>query len=181
MPLRDASKAGAGDLGDGFGMPADSDSEYRLERAIASVMRRKRGDAVVAVRAAAGLSEGEANSWCIGQVYIRTRSGGSTDLSTIAHRLQVPTAVLRPSFQSAREAGLIVGDDDHLELTDRGRDHVRRFVASLTEWLADELADWGDPNDEQLRAALGRLAQRFVDADPDSEQARERAEALFGG
>jgi hypothetical protein len=162
-------------------MPEDSDSEYRLERAIVGVLNRDRAAAIAAVREAGGLSDDAANGWCIGQVYVRTRTGGTTDITTIARRFHVPAPVLEPSFRAAREAGLITGDDRELALTDRGRRHVRRFVEALTEWLTGELADWGDPDDAQLKAALGRLSQRFVDADPDSEQARERAEALFGG
>ncbi len=181
VPLRDASRAGAADLGDGFGMPEDSDSERRLERAIVAVLRRDRQTAIQAVRDAGGLRDNPSDSWCIGQVYVRTRNGGTAQLSTIAQRIQVPADVLRPAFQAAREARLITGPDEQLTLTDTGRAHVQQFVETLTDWLAAELADWGDTDDGQLRAALGRLAQRFVDADPDSEQGRDRAEALFGG
>ena len=181
IPLRDASRAGAADLGDGFGMPEDSDSERRLERAIVGVLRRDRGAAIEAVRDAGGLRDNPSDSWCVGQVYVRTRTGGTAQLATVAHRIRVPADVLRPAFQTAREAGLITGPDDRLTLTDRGQAHVRQFVETLTDWLAAELADWGETDDGQLRAALGRLAQRFVDADPDSEQGRDRAEALFGG
>jgi hypothetical protein len=127
------------------------------------------------------LSDDAANGWCLGQVYIRTRSGGTTDIRIVAQRFRVPPQVLAPSFHAAREAGLITGDDDALALTDRGRRHVQRFVEALTDWLSGELKDWGDADDAQLRAALGRLSQRFVDADPDSQAARDRAEALFGG
>ena len=181
VPLRDSSKAGARDLGDGFGMPEDSDSEHRLERAIVGVLSRNRPAAIAAVREAGGLSDDAANGWCLGQVYIRTRSGGTTDIRIVAQRFRVPPQVLAPSFHAAREAGLITGDDDALALTDRGRRHVQRFVEALTDWLSGELKDWGDADDAQLRAALGRLSQRFVDADPDSQAARDRAEALFGG
>ena len=128
-----------------------------------------------------GYEDNPSDSWCIGQVYVRTRNGGTAQLSTIAQRIQVPAGVLRPAFQAAREARLITGPDEQLTLTDTGRAHVQQFVETLTDWLAAELADWGDTDDGQLRAALGRLAQRFVDADPDSEQGRDRAEALFGG
>ncbi len=181
VPLRDSSRAGAADLGDGFGMPEDSDSEHRLERAIVGVLRRKPRSALDAVRAAGGLTDDAADNWVIGQVYVRTRAGGSIDLATIARRFAVPPAVLAPAFRATRETGLISGDDARLELTDAGREHVRRFVAALTEWLAGELSDWGETDDGELRAALGRLAQRFVDADPDSDAGRRRAEALFGG
>ncbi len=179
VPLRDSSRAGAGDLGDGFGMPEDSESERRLERAITAMLRRKPQDALAAVRRAGGLSENEAANWCVGQVYVRTRSGGVADLRTIARRLSVPAAVLRPSFESARAAGLIVGDDDHLSLTEAGHVHVRRFVEALTDWLSSELSDWGETDDAQLRSVLGQLAQRFVDADPTPEPPPRRPEPVF--
>ena len=181
VPLRESSRAGAGDLGDGFGMPEDSDREYRLERAVAAVLGRRRGGAVAAVREAGGLVDGPSDSWCVGQVYVRTRTQETTDLAAIARRFALPAAVLQPAFQTARESGLIVGSDDRLMLTERGQSHVRRFVDALTAWLSAELSDWGDADDAELRAALGRLSQRFIDADPDTDMGRRRAEALFGG
>ncbi|HEY9263573.1 MAG TPA: MDR family MFS transporter [Mycobacterium sp.] len=181
VPLRDSSRAAAADLGDGFGMPEDSDSERRLERAIVAVLHSKPQAAIHAVRQAGGMSDDASDAWCVGQVYVRTRTGNPTRITTIAQRTRVPAEVLRPAFDAARESGLLSGSDDELMLTDLARTHVRQFVEALTDWLAGELADWGETDDGQLRAALGRLAQRFVDADPESEQARDREEALFGG
>jgi hypothetical protein len=32
---------------------------------------------------------------------------------------------------------------------------MQQFVEALTDWLATEVADWGDTDDRQLGAALG--------------------------
>ena len=53
-----------------------------------------------------------------------------------------------------------------------------KVVTAMRAWLADELADW-EADDEQLAAALGDLATKFVEQEP--ELGREPVAALVGG
>ena len=61
-----------------------------------------------------------------------------------------------------------------------GRTELEKVIATMRDWLARELADWGADDDAQLRAALGALAQRLVDDDPQLPPLPPQPMALSG-
>jgi hypothetical protein len=90
VPLRDSSRAGASDVGGGFGMPESADSSLQLQSAIARLMRSQRPERFAALRSASGTDLNTANGWCVGQVHLRERLDRDTSLAAIAHRVRVP-------------------------------------------------------------------------------------------
>ncbi|MGX7680613.1 DHA2 family efflux MFS transporter permease subunit [Jatrophihabitans sp. DSM 45814] len=166
VPLRQSSRAGANDVGGGFGMPESSDSSQQLQTAIARLIRSNGRKQLATLRESSGTELDVANGWCVGQVHVRQRLGINTGLETIAQRVRVPAPVLAPAFQAARDAGYLTGADDNLELTEAGHRELDKLIATMRSWLAAELADWGGDDDEQLSKALTELARGLINEDP---------------
>ena len=99
VPLRGTARAGAADVGDGFGMPDGADSAAQLQVAIAWLFRQQGTQALPAVRAASGTTLDVSDGWCVGQVHLRTRLGADASLAAISRRVRVPAEVLDPAFQ----------------------------------------------------------------------------------
>lgn len=168
VPLRGTSRAGASDVGDGFGMPENADNARLLQTAIARVFQRKGRIAFQTIMAESGTRLDVADAWCVGQVDVRTRiSGGPTSLAVISKRVGVPMAVLAPAFANAREHGYLVNDREMLELTPAGQEEIDQLVSTARAWLVEELADWGVEGDDAIAKALQGMAERFVHEDPD--------------
>jgi hypothetical protein len=166
VPLRDSSRAGASDVGGGFGMPDSADSSIQLQSAIARLIRSQRPENLAALREASGSELDTANGWCVGQVHVRERLDRDTSLAAIAQRVHVPGPVLWHAFAATREAGYLTGTEERLIVTPLGRAELEKLVAAVHAWLAAELADWGAADDTQLTTALTALARRLVDDDP---------------
>ena len=73
VPLRDSSRAGASDVGGGFGMPDSADSSIQLQSAIARLLRSQRPENLAALREASGSELNTADGWCVSQVHVRER------------------------------------------------------------------------------------------------------------
>jgi EmrB/QacA subfamily drug resistance transporter len=168
VPLRDSSRAGASDVGGGFGMPDSADSSIQLQSAIARLIRSQRPEKLAAMREASGSQLDTANGWCVGQVHVRERLDRDTSLATIAQRVHVPGPVLWPAFAATREAGYLTGTEERLAVTPLGRAELEKLVATVRAWLAGELADWGAADDTKLTTALTALARHLVDDDPQT-------------
>ena len=166
VPLRDSSRAGASDVGGGFGMPDSADSSIQLQSAIARLLRSQRPENLAALREASGSELNTADGWCVSQVHVRERLHSDTSLTAIAQRVRVPGPVLWPAFAATREAGYLTGTEERLTVTPSGRTELEKLVATVRAWLAAELADWGAADDAQLHTALTALARRLVDDDP---------------
>jgi EmrB/QacA subfamily drug resistance transporter len=166
VPLRDTAKAGAGDVGDAFGMPERAESLHQLQLAIGRVLRNGGPAALAEIRDASGTRLGVGDGWCVGAVYLRARLGRDAGVAAIAHRYRLPADVLRPAFDHARTAGYLTGDDDHLRLTATGQREIDGLTATMQAWLSAELQDWGAEDDALLREAMGNIARQIVDQDP---------------
>ncbi|SDJ50143.1 drug resistance transporter, EmrB/QacA subfamily [Frankineae bacterium MT45] len=166
VPLRDSAKAGARDVGGGFGMPESSDNSHQLQVAIARLLRSQGRRKLPALHRASDTELDIANAWCVGQVHVRESLGADTGLESIAERIRVPAPVLEPAFQNAETAGYLAGGFDDLHVTESGEVELEKLLAAMREWLASELNDWGAGDDQQLKTALGELARRMVDDDP---------------
>jgi EmrB/QacA subfamily drug resistance transporter len=166
VPLRDTAKAGAVDVGGGFGLPERAESLQQLQTAIARVLRTRGRAALAEIRAASGTELDVANGWCVGAVYLRARLDRDTSVAAIAYRHRLPAPVLQPAFQQARAAGYLTGDDDHLRLTEAGQREIDILVAATHTWLRTELRDWGSDDDQLLRQAMAGIARQIVDQEP---------------
>ncbi|MFT4082886.1 MAG: MDR family MFS transporter [Nocardioides sp.] len=165
VPLRESSRAGAADVGEGFGMPESADSSLALQRAIARLVRRARPTTFREIRESSGTALDAAAAWCVGQIDVRSRFGGATDLHTVAVGHRLPGPVLAPAFEATVASGYLTGDESGYAVTDAGRTELAKLIGAMRAWLAGELEDW-DADDEQLKEALGALAKRMVDDDP---------------
>jgi EmrB/QacA subfamily drug resistance transporter len=75
LPLRETSKAGASDVGEGFGAPANADHVAQLEQAIARVLRAAGPDDFRTIATAAGTSLDAATAALLGKRALRGRLG----------------------------------------------------------------------------------------------------------
>jgi hypothetical protein len=74
--------------------------------------------------------------------------------------------------------GYLHPHDGKFGLTPAGEQEMRKVVTAMRTWLADELADW-EADDQQLDTALGDLATKYVEQEPDL--IREPIASLVGG
>jgi EmrB/QacA subfamily drug resistance transporter len=165
VPLRGTERAGATDLGETFAMPQALDSEQRLARAIAKVLRRDRGRSLSAVMARSGTNLGDDELWALMEILLRTRGRAEPtvpllDIAT-AHRL--PPSVIEPLFNRLVTDGLAAVDQERFSLGEAGAREVELFVTALKAWLIEQLAGWETPLDNsQVSAALDRIAARLM-------------------
>jgi EmrB/QacA subfamily drug resistance transporter len=169
VPLRGTSRAAATDMGDGFAMPEQPDADQRLQRALASLLRRERGRMSTVALAHAHSPLDEAEAWCVVKVRARRRGAGTAGVVTvaaIADEMGVPAKVLRPAFDNVITAGYLAEDEDGLRLTDSGEQEFGTLSAAWQEWVAERLADWNPEVEADLPAALARLARRLFEEQP---------------
>ncbi len=169
VPLRGSSRAGAADVGDGFGMPEDSDRVRRLELAIGRLRGTATRDDLAVLWRQAGSELALADAWCLAQVHVRSRLTGPPRLEDIARRSRVPAEVLAPAFAAALRRGYLLDEHNHLRLTELGEQQIGLLVAARRRWLARELGDWGAEDDALLSEALDNLARRMLDEGADVE------------
>ncbi|MEV2224288.1 MDR family MFS transporter [Nocardia vinacea] len=174
VPLRDSSRAGATDVGEGFSMPESPDRVVLLERAVADTMRKAHEEGPIGPRILAdsgsGLTRGEA--WALGQVYMHIRIRGTATVDAIALRHKVPDEVIEPIYDRVIGRGYLIEDGAGLRLTDTGQTQVDLIQASWRRWLDTMLDDWdcADPADRALLdQALENIAAKLLD-----EETRER-------
>jgi hypothetical protein len=163
VPLRDAARVNATDVGEGFGVAEPADAERNLELAIARLMAKEGRLAIPAIRERSGTMLDDTNGWCVAQVHLRRRHGQPTGMDDIARFAMVPSGVLLPAFQNARAAGYLAGDPTSWTLTEQGQREWDTFSAGLKDWLTSHLEVKGADDARQLDAALGRLTGRFLD------------------
>jgi EmrB/QacA subfamily drug resistance transporter len=163
VPLRDSTRAGAADVGDGFGMPEYSDRLQRLELAIGRLNRKATRDDLVAMWRDAGTTLAVADAWCLAQVRLHLHVGVPATLERIAHRVRVPPEVLAPAFATALRRGLLVEHQNVIALTDEGARESALLFDARRRWLARELSDWGAEDDVLLSEALDNIAKRLLD------------------
>jgi hypothetical protein len=163
VPLRDAARANATDVGEGFGVAEPADAERNLELAIARLMAKEGRRAIPAIRASSGTMLDDANGWCVAQVHLRHRHTQPTGMDDIARFAMVPAGVLLPAFQNAQAAGYLAGSPAGWYLTVQGQREWDTFSTGLKDWLTSRLEGQGADDARQLDAALRRLTGRFLD------------------
>jgi hypothetical protein len=171
VPLRDAARAGAMDVGEGFGMAENADSGRALEIQLARLMRREGRQALPEIRIASGTALGGAETWCVSQVLKRERRGVPADLDTIARGTSVPASVLLPAFRQTEEAGYLTGDAHGWRVTDIAREEWAVFSAALKSWLLERLRTTPDnvqADNAMLEDALRRMTDQVLGEEASS-------------
>ncbi|MFC7484893.1 hypothetical protein ACFQX7_39395 [Luedemannella flava] len=168
VPLRDAAREAATDMGDGFSAPMSDDRVDQLELAIGETVRRSRADPLFLDRILtdAGGDITPAPAWALSQIHLYNTVRGQARLSDIAHRHHMPPDVLRPTFEDLQRTGHVrlAGDDIHL--TPAGQAQIDRLQTAWRHWLDEHIDDWtlADPTDRALLdRALDNIATRLVD------------------
>jgi EmrB/QacA subfamily drug resistance transporter len=169
VPLRGSSRVSTTDVGDAFGMPEDADRVRRLEVAIGRLIQGTTRDDVVSLWREAGTHLALADAWCLAQVHVRARVGGTPTLADIAQRVRVPQEVLAPAFAATMQRGHLVEKGPVLSLTESGTAEIGRLIEARRLWLGRELSDWGAEDDALLNHALDNLARRMLDENPALE------------
>jgi EmrB/QacA subfamily drug resistance transporter len=180
VPLRDAARAGAGDIGEGFGVAEPVDAERRLEIAVARLMAKEGRQAIPRLREISGTRLDVANGWCVAQVHLRTRHDQPTGMDAIADQVMVPADVLMPAFRNAVDAGFIDGGPGAWSVTELGQQEWGKFSAALKDWLAEHLAEPNAKDTRQLDAALHGVTGRLLDEETTASLRGRRLE-LSGG
>jgi hypothetical protein len=165
VPLRDAARAGASDLGEGFGLLDSQDSERELEKALVRVIRREGRAAAPGILAASGTRLSEADAWTVAQVHLRGHLQGSVGLRAIADAHRVPASVLEPAFAATIGQGYLRAEGDELVLTDVGEDEFWKVATAWKSWLRTKLpdVDEGGLSSAALDGALHRLAAKVAE------------------
>jgi EmrB/QacA subfamily drug resistance transporter len=163
VPLRDAAKASAPAMGEGFAMPDSQSSEVTLETSIARLMVREGRAALPEIRALSGSRLGEADGWCVAQVHLRTRHHMATTLEAIGHAVRVPAAVLLPAFREAAARGYLTTGTDGWNVTPAAASEFDKFATAFKAWLQPRLpAPYAD-DAVAVSAALSRLTGRLLE------------------
>ncbi|MCW8379769.1 MDR family MFS transporter [Streptomyces justiciae] len=167
VPLRDTARAGASDMGEGFGAPDSSDRVAQLERALAAPMSKLKDDPALRqkLHAASGSGIEGGQAWALGQIHWYGRIQGEASPAAIAETHRLPPEVLEALFADVVEAGYAERDGDALRLTAAGTTELDRLHDSWRRWLDTQLQDWNlsDPEDQALLdQAVNNIATRLV-------------------
>jgi EmrB/QacA subfamily drug resistance transporter len=180
VPLRDAARAGAGDIGEGFGVAEPVDSERRLEVSVARLMAKEGRQAIPRLREISGTRLNIANGWCVAQVHLRNRHDQPTGMDAIADQMMVPADVLLPAFRNAVDAGFIAGGPGAWSVTELGQQEWDKFSGALKDWLAEHLTDPNAKDSRQLDAALHGVTGRMLDEETTASLRGRRLELSSG-
>jgi len=165
VPLRDAVRTGAGDMGDGFAMAEGGDPDRALEKVVGRLMQREGSRNLPAIRIASETELDGAATWCVAHVLLRERHGIPTDLDTITEAVgRVPASVLLPAFDQTARSGYLTGDPSGWRTTELAREQWELFAAELKRWLLTQLSAAGATleDSELLDAALKRLTSQVL-------------------
>jgi EmrB/QacA subfamily drug resistance transporter len=162
VPLRDAARAKASDVGDGFGMPDARRAEEEVEKAIAVWWRKRGRDVLPVLLARVSERMDSADAWLIGQVFRHSKQTGRTSLAEIGESLEIPPRILEPAMADQVERGLLRRDDDSIEFTEQGQRALGELFTVWRDWFVAELSVWRPEQSTELSEALDRMSQRMV-------------------
>jgi EmrB/QacA subfamily drug resistance transporter len=156
VPLRESARTEG--LGESFASPRDADSDRELERIATQLMRDdERTRVYQATIASAGIDIEPGESWVLGRVGER----GNTNVAGLAGELQLDPARLAPRVDALVARGYL-RDGDGIALTAAGEQALHRLIEARRNQLRMLLHDWSPDTDDELSAALDRLARAMV-------------------
>lgn len=162
VPLRDTAKASASDLGDGFAMPEALDPEQELERAISCLWRKNRHEVAPVLLERAGVPLSDADAWMLMAIHRHSRDDGDATMDEIARETNLPAGIFVATCRELAERGYLDERDGHYRFTVEGQEMFARLLLAWRDWLAEQLADWNAEAQDDLRAALDRLADKAL-------------------
>ncbi|MER7666956.1 MDR family MFS transporter [Kitasatospora sp. NPDC096128] len=166
VQLRDTTRAGSTDMGEGFAQPTTSDSDPHLEFAVCKLVRDIDLDTVRTIVGDADTRVDLAGAWALMEVAGHTKALGHASLDLIATRKKLPPEVLEPVFDRMAAEGYLTRDGDRLTPTEAGTREVRALGRAWSDWLNARLdADAGRPRSPQLRTAADAIAWRLLTED----------------
>jgi hypothetical protein len=170
VTMRGTAREAVRGAGEGFAMPTDPASDGQLETLIGRIVHRN-PDLATEVLARAGAAVDIPTAWGLLGVHLRAQVLGlTTSQADIEDQVGIPHGVLTSFYDEIAADGYLARADGHLELTADGRSVVTALGDAWTQWLVEQLADWAvqtehtEPAelDEQVRAAVGRIARRVM-------------------
>jgi EmrB/QacA subfamily drug resistance transporter len=156
VPLRQDPRTEG--IGETFASPRDGDSQRELERIVSGLLQREgRMQAYESTIARSGIDIAPAESWVLGRVGER----GETNVDALSTELHVDRDRLRSRCDGLIERGYLQGDGD-VRLTPHGERVLGELIDARREELCGLLKAWSPETDEDLHAALDRLARAMV-------------------
>ncbi|HET9143591.1 MDR family MFS transporter [Actinophytocola sp.] len=161
VPLHDAARAKASDVGDGFAMLESQHAEEEMERAISVWWRRFGREVFPTLLARVTERLDIADVWLIGQVFRHTKQTGSTTVEEIAAAIDIPPRILAPAIDDQVTRGLLARQDGQLSFTDAGRRILTDIFRIWRERFIGELPEWQPDRNGDLTLALDRVSERL--------------------
>ena len=166
VPLRQPEAMSPTDLGEGFGMPGGESPEKMLELAVGRMFRDSPEIRLRSLAAQPGSRLDVALLWALVRIWRQEQAFGRVLLSGIAEGLRVPVEVIEPTFERLVARGYARRAGDQLQLTPAGLRQVNAVTATIVDRITDKLARSpsfaGQPDREQVEAALLRIAGRML-------------------
>jgi EmrB/QacA subfamily drug resistance transporter len=159
VPLRGQTARAEG-VGESFAAPHEDNSERELERIVSSLVQREgRRQTYEALIRRAGVDIAPEEGWVLGRLGERR----PISPSGLAHELDVPITQLRaPLAELESRRWLRPAQGEELDLSDDGQAALDGLVSAGRAQLCDLLDGWEPDEDEELDAALRRLARALV-------------------
>jgi hypothetical protein len=142
VPLRDAARAKASDVGDGFGMPEAQRAEDEVEKAVAVWWRKRGRDVLPALLDRVSERMDSADAWLIGQVFRHGKQTGHTSVAEIGEALEIPSRILEPAVSDQVERGLLRRDNGAIAFTEQGQRALGGLFTVWRNWFVAELSVW---------------------------------------
>jgi EmrB/QacA subfamily drug resistance transporter len=163
VPLRQTASAEG--VGESFASPREDSSERELERILSALMQREsRRHTYEELIRRSGVEIAPEDSWALGRLGERA----PISVPALAHALDVRISRLRQPVAGLEQRGWVrSADGDELDLSDAGREALDKLVAAGRAQLCDLLDGWEPDRDEELSAALSRLARGLVAEIPE--------------
>jgi EmrB/QacA subfamily drug resistance transporter len=157
VPLRQAARTEG--VGESFASPRDGSSERELERIVGSLMQHEQRQRIYEeLIARSGVEIAPADSWLLARIGERSPASAQA----LADELHVPLERIRDSLATLRrDAYVVPGRDDVLELSTLGRTTLDRLVAARHDQLRLLLHGW-PTDDAELSPVLERMARALV-------------------
>ena len=165
VPLRDTSRAavtGGNAVGEGFAVPAPSDSERTLETLIARIVNTVKTDPTPEIFTRSGLTISVAQGWLIGEIYRNARDDGDATMDEIGERHKIPAGIFEPTAHQLLDAGYVTEQEGHYRFTEEGAELFATLITAWRGWLLDKLGDWNESDQQQFASAIDSLAGQLI-------------------
>ena len=165
VQLRDTSRAavaGGNAVGEGFAVPAPSDSERTLETLIARIVNTTKTDPTPEIFTRSGLTISVAQGWMIGEIYRNARDDGDATMDEIGEQHHIPAGIFEPTAHQLLDAGYVTEQDGHYRFTQAGAEVFATLITAWRAWLLEKLEDWNEIDQQQFGSAIDSFAEQLI-------------------